>query len=118
MFSAELAGHIRVGLSKRQTIVEDPNIWGVVEGPYGYMADVIGFALIGKLGLPRAVKAVKQAMQESDLKGDSSEPAVKVYDEIGLTLEEGSYLGKLNRHVSAAAMASMMEKGDLVYEPT
>ena len=107
-----LAALIREGL--RSGVKEDPLIWGAGQIGDHIEANIIGLALIGKVGLQVACQLFELALSET-LNGDQNCPAVKkVLDE--LSIDEGTSEQLVVAHASgesAEHVAQMIESGEL-----
>ena len=105
----ELANWIREGLETG--VGEDPRLRGIYFVGITPRANVIGIALIGKLGVLKARKLLMKAFH-----GNTYEPgpaAQQVLDELGITLAHCQKLADMHVQFPAAQIAEQLERRGL-----
>lgn len=111
---AEVARLIRAGLGTPR-VIEDNTIWGAGSGDDAIYANIIGLALIGKIGTQAAIPLFDQALCEALSNDPDGEATQKILAELGIkdcaVTEE---LVVLHNQMPARKVASMLENGKVV----
>ena len=108
----ELARLIRKGLAQKG-VKEEPLVWGagVVKGRVE--ANVIGLALIGKLGVEAACQLFENSLDEAFI-GKGGPNIQKILQELGLSdTIQTEELAALHNEKNAEQIAQMLETGQL-----
>jgi len=112
---SELAELIRKGLAQ-EGVTEDWQVWGAGFIGGHVEANVIGLALIGKLGIEPACQLFEAALQEALFEDGESKPNTdKVLKELGLaSTDQTEELTAIHNQIGAKQIAQMLESGELV----
>lgn len=105
----ELAKLIRKGLESG--VNEDKLSWGIVDEPGDRSANVIGLALIGKVGFDRARALINAAFEELAEEGPATEEVAR---QLGVDIEHCEALVAAYFRMSASEIADSLEKGELL----
>lgn len=109
----ELAALIRKGLES--SVREEKLTWGIVIDEKGVTANVIGLALIGKVGLESAQGLFEAAFAEV---GESEGPATRqILNELDIPLEVCEALVAQHFRMTATEIAARLEAGGSIDPP-
>jgi hypothetical protein len=102
----KLAALIRKGL--KTGAVEDNRIWGVQHCGDEIHANVVGFALIGKVGIERALRLTEEFLAEADSKCANC----ALLQELGINLTQADNLARID-FFKADEIATHLKSGFL-----
>lgn len=111
----ELAQLIRKGLAHKE-VTEDRRVWGAGLIGGRIEANIIGLALIGKLGVKPACRLFEEALAETLAESEDIGPKVKeILHELGLSdVSQKEKLVALHNFEKAERIAQRLETGQLV----